>query len=103
LNSIALEELDPALSFEGATVVVPALQPARRVQVEATRTIASHYANLDAPARDADWIRQRRPQWLPGERSAVMSRPKPQFQSSSVLQCNEPACRVPGAIHTAGV
>jgi hypothetical protein len=47
---------------EVPTVVVPASHRARRVKVE-----ASCVANLDAPARDAVWTRQRRPQWLPGE------------------------------------
>ena len=44
------------------TVVVPASHRARRVKVE-----ASCCANLDAPARDAGWIRQRRPLRASGE------------------------------------
>ena len=44
------------------TVVVPASHRARRVKVE-----VNCCANLDAPARDAGWTRQRRSQWLPGE------------------------------------
>jgi hypothetical protein len=44
------------------TVVVPESHRARRVKVE-----ASCCANLDAPARDAGWTRQRRPLRASGE------------------------------------
>jgi hypothetical protein len=52
----------PPRCFNVPPVVVPASHRARRVKVE-----ASCCASIDAPARDADWIRQRRPLRASGE------------------------------------
>ena len=69
------------------TVAVAASHRARRVKVE-----ASCCANLDAPARDAGWTRQRRPQWLSGEAEF-------RHVQAAVPAVQRPHRRSPAAVH----